>query len=505
MVWIVFLFCIVEENFRGILAQQDVIQRGIALAVAKGKEIIDHGVNVESERKNSVDFFGLKFGTNNGVHSGFGDAATEKNVESFEEDLERKKRTVRVLDFLHSNGLFRNPSSGTNVNIVKVTSVSNVNNYGPMPTATTAAARRRRSPKVSLENPMTFEKLDEKIAFVTSDSEIRSDGSFKRRSIGEVHEGHLEKLLRGLPDDIDDAEMVTNHKKLQNKLGNKESKEYQLMFKKWNERTTSFKSESEMKSGGSMKTHSTSLTDDFSKQAVALGDQPEEKSRAKRSPQDADMPDSSTAQPRCGGKRGGPPGQEGANGSQRGPGRRGGGGRGGKGGGRGPPPPPPDDDDGEGEDLDENTRAKREIRASAVEANQTGNESGDSSYYSDSSSSESDEEDSDSESHETSETPGTMMVAHIIGAPEELTRDKRSPCGRRTTVMTTVAARRRKRETTPEEETTKVKSWFSTVVDVIVESARKLAAVTRRVFSRDQQGNAEAAVSEMNYEVETMD
>uniref|UniRef100_A0AAG5D888 Uncharacterized protein n=1 Tax=Anopheles atroparvus TaxID=41427 RepID=A0AAG5D888_ANOAO len=136
--------------------RRDLMEMGKAVVlegVSKVKEAFDHGVNMKSEGKRSVDLFGLKFGADTGVNTGFGDAANEGATEN-DDDLVRRKRSLDILKVAQVANLLPQTPFGTNVNIVKVSSVSNVNNFGELPapapevdTATVApAARRKRSP-----------------------------------------------------------------------------------------------------------------------------------------------------------------------------------------------------------------------------------------------------------------------------------------------------------------------------------------------------------------------
>ncbi|KAL9706514.1 hypothetical protein quinque_010032 [Culex quinquefasciatus] len=448
--------CLIEDNVE---AEQNALQR-IALAVAKGKELLDRGIKIQSERQDSVDFFGTKVDTSFATKQGFGDAVQEGSTDSFEDDLVRKKRTIDVLEYLRSQGLFTNSASGTNVNIVKINSVSNVNNYGPTPAeATTAASRRRRSLK--------YVAADETVSIMTSDDEMKRDGSFKGRTVGEVHEAHVKKLMLGFG--------KGDLKKSANK------RMVPVLYKSWDEKVSGYLSESRMKPNGSMKTHTISQSDDTSNRGVVVGaksadelddevpkryERSLEEVRAKRSPQEVDE-DVTTEKPRCGGKGRGGPGGEG------GPGGRRGGGRG-----RGPPPPPPEDDDET--DTDEE-RMKREIK-------------------------------------QNTELNSASEVSYGTSTPRSIRR-KRSPCGGRrqqqvTTTVATAMMRRAKRDATTgpdveelDEEQQKVHSWFSTVVETIIESAKRVSAAVRKVFGRGEQGgdpDVESYNESANPNAETM-
>ncbi|XP_049536371.1 uncharacterized protein LOC125951524 [Anopheles darlingi] len=122
---------------------------------AKIKEALDHGIGLKSEGKRSIDIFGFKFGTNTGINGGFGDAANSGASENTD-DLVRRRRSLDVLSAARAASLMPQSPFGTNVNIVKVSSVSNVNNFGELPpvesgevvATTTVAARRKRSPDI---------------------------------------------------------------------------------------------------------------------------------------------------------------------------------------------------------------------------------------------------------------------------------------------------------------------------------------------------------------------
>ncbi|XP_001843023.2 nucleolin 2 [Culex quinquefasciatus] len=519
--------CLIENHVE---AEQNALQR-IALAVAKGKELLDRGIKIQSERQDSVDFFGTKVDTSFATKQGFGDAVKEGSTDSFEDDLVRKKRTIDVLEYLRSQGLFTNSASGTNVNIVKINSVSNVNNYGPTPAeATTAASRRRRSLK--------YVAADETVSIMTSDDEMKRDGSFRGRTAGEIHKAHVKKLMVGFgKGDL-------------KKAGNKRM--VPVLYKSWDEKVSGYLSESRMKPNGSLKTHTISQSDDTSNRGVVVGaksadelddevpmryERSLEEVRAKRSPQEIDE-DVTTEKPRCGGK------------GKRGPGGGGRGGRRGGGRGRGSPPPPPED--GAEADTDD-VRMKREIKQSsqndiqnrsvstnsvrstsvstlqsdsqaATESDSesesnSDSEGSDSGSDSSSSSSSDSDSDSDSSSSETQdpEPNSASEVSDGTSTPRSI-RSKRSPCGgRRQQVTTTVAPammRRAKRDATTgpdveelDEEQQKVHSWFSTVVETIVESAKRVSAAVRRVFGRGEQGgdsDAESYNESANPNAETM-
>uniref|UniRef100_A0A182KCS4 Uncharacterized protein n=1 Tax=Anopheles christyi TaxID=43041 RepID=A0A182KCS4_9DIPT len=137
--------------------RRDLMETGKAVVlqgVSKLKEALDHGVNMKSEGKRSIDLFGFKFGGGTSVNAGYGDAANEEASEN-EDDLVRRRRALDVLGATYAYvSLLPQSPHGTNVNIVKVSSVSNVNNFGELPVAEPAATgaapvveeRRKRSP-----------------------------------------------------------------------------------------------------------------------------------------------------------------------------------------------------------------------------------------------------------------------------------------------------------------------------------------------------------------------
>uniref|UniRef100_A0A182VUB1 Uncharacterized protein n=1 Tax=Anopheles minimus TaxID=112268 RepID=A0A182VUB1_9DIPT len=178
--------------------RRDLLETGKAVVlqgISKVKEALDHGVNVKSEGKRSIDLFGFKFGGGSSVNAGVGDAANEEASET-EEDLVRRRRAVGVLSAAYAVSLLPQSPSGTNVNIVKVSSVSNVNNFGPLPVAepgTTAdpavAERRRRSPDmVQIAN---FEKQTYSV-----DSELRANRKVKTHEVLETVRGGSRTLVK---------------------------------------------------------------------------------------------------------------------------------------------------------------------------------------------------------------------------------------------------------------------------------------------------------------------
>uniref|UniRef100_A0A182P670 Uncharacterized protein n=1 Tax=Anopheles epiroticus TaxID=199890 RepID=A0A182P670_9DIPT len=173
--------------------RRDIVEAGKAVVlqgVSKLKDALDHGVSAKSEGKHSIDLFGFKFGSGSSVNAGFGDAANEEASQN-DDDLVRRRRALDVLGATYAYvSLLPQSPQGTNVNIVKVSSVSNVNNYGEMPAvevATTAAAplaeRRKRSPDmVQLAN---FEKKS-----LSVESEVRPDKSIKtHEKLEAIHAG----------------------------------------------------------------------------------------------------------------------------------------------------------------------------------------------------------------------------------------------------------------------------------------------------------------------------
>uniref|UniRef100_A0A182SR38 Uncharacterized protein n=1 Tax=Anopheles maculatus TaxID=74869 RepID=A0A182SR38_9DIPT len=140
--------------------------------------------------------FGFKFGGGTSVNAGFGDAANEEGSET-EEDLVRRRRAVDVLGAAYAVSLLPQSSHGTNVNIVKVSSVSNVNNFGELPvaepTATTAAVtaaeRRRRSP--DMVQLAGFQKQT-----YTVDSEFHNNRNVKKHETLETIKGGTRTLVK---------------------------------------------------------------------------------------------------------------------------------------------------------------------------------------------------------------------------------------------------------------------------------------------------------------------
>uniref|UniRef100_A0A4Y0BGG5 Uncharacterized protein n=1 Tax=Anopheles funestus TaxID=62324 RepID=A0A4Y0BGG5_ANOFN len=178
--------------------RRDLVETGKAIVlqgVSKLKEALDHGVNMKSEGKRSIDLFGFKFGGGSSVNTGFGDAANEEASEN-EDDLVRRRRSVDVLKAAYAVSLLPQSPSGTNVNIVKVSSVSNVNNFGELPVAepgTTAAApvaeRRRRSP--DMVQMAGFEKQTYSV-----DSDIRANQKVKTHETLETVRAGSRTLVR---------------------------------------------------------------------------------------------------------------------------------------------------------------------------------------------------------------------------------------------------------------------------------------------------------------------
>nr|XP_029711401.1 keratin, type I cytoskeletal 9-like [Aedes albopictus] len=429
---ILVIFVAVKIHHYGNAEQSILEQAKLAVigAVAKAKEIADRGVNVKSERQQSYDIFGLKFGTSNGIDTGFGDAATEKNHEKIEDDLyRRRKRSLAVLDALRAAGLFStNSASGTNVNIVKINSVSNVNNYGPTTTteATTEGARRRRRLIGDNRKPIVYGELEEKVSYASSDIEMDRNGKFQSHTKGGTKSNHLVQMEQN---EVDDP-IVRNRRSLDEKetqereiLGNLIQDDTDQIFgtsrikralilSKFENKISYFQSDSEAKPDGSTKTHTFSGSRESKMSKIF--DDPDFKGthRAKRSPQEMDPAAITTEMPvqnsTGGPPMGPPPGEGGSDGGGRtdgpggsgGPGGAGGpggpggpggqGGRGGHGGpggpgghGRGkgkrPPCPPPPSDGSGNEETSGDQRRKREAN---------GDNQSDSSFYSDSLSSE---------------------------------------------------------------------------------------------------------------------
>ncbi|XP_062551222.1 uncharacterized protein LOC134216325 isoform X2 [Armigeres subalbatus] len=392
-------------------AEQNILEQGklaIVGAIAKAKEIADRGVSVQSERQQSYDVFGMKFDTSNGVGTGFGDAVTQKNLNSFEDDLNRRrKRTLGVLDSLRKAGLFNSNSAvGTNVNIVKINSVSNVNNYGPTTIAevTTESAKRRRWLTGDKPHVMVYDEIDRKVSYSTSDIQRDKDGKFHTHTEGGANSNHLVEVVQN---EID-GPVVRNRRSVQvnpdkenaklnylfdddtdKKIGPLRIKRA-LVLSYLKSKMSYFTSDQEVKSDGSMKAHTAAGSDEQTMSKISEQPSLDDGHRAKRSPQDMDTDVITTeppfrndtrGPPRGGCDRGGRGGRGGGrgNGGEGGGGGAGGGRRGpggpGRSQGRGPPPPPSEED----YDDDRENRRKRE----ADDENKSG-----SSYYSDSSSSE---------------------------------------------------------------------------------------------------------------------
>uniref|UniRef100_A0A182Q4A7 Uncharacterized protein n=1 Tax=Anopheles farauti TaxID=69004 RepID=A0A182Q4A7_9DIPT len=178
--------------------RRDILEAGKTIAlqgVAKLKEALDHGVNVKSEGKRSIDLFGFKFGGGTNVNAGFGDAANEGASEG-DDELVRRRRAVDVLGAARAISLLPQTPFGTNVNIVKVSSVSNVNNFeqpAAIPAAGTTvaapAARRKRSHNM-LELGI-FEKKSFK-----AESELTPDNKMRMHESLEMVRGGSRVLVK---------------------------------------------------------------------------------------------------------------------------------------------------------------------------------------------------------------------------------------------------------------------------------------------------------------------
>ncbi|XP_065090173.1 uncharacterized protein LOC135711310 isoform X2 [Ochlerotatus camptorhynchus] len=515
-------------------------------AIAKGKEVIDHGVNVKSERQQSYDIFGLKFDTSNGVGSGFGDAATEKNLNSVEDDLvRRRKRSLDVLEALRAAGLISNSAGGTNVNIVKINSVSNVNNYGPE--TTTEGSTRRRRLIGNFHRPLVFSVLDQKVSYVSSDTELHKNELFKSHTEGESHSNHLEKMeekevygpairnRRSLRIDTVDKSQgpVKTDYLMQNddqKLFGSPKIKRSLVLSNLENKASYFTRRSEAKADGSMKTHTFTGSREAKLSKLSIEPESEGQRRAKRSPQEMDEGTVTTDLPPRNRTRPGPPDSDGGgppSGRPRGPppdcggGGPKGGRKGGPGKGRGPPPPPSEESDEDqandaaqrkkretsGDEVsnesnssyysdssssEEHTgqrRRKREINANSGDGNDTGTDSSDSSassYYSDSSSSEysdsTSEEDQDSESNDG----GEDTQDETTGNEDDVQRTKRSPCKRSTTLPPDELKRRKREAESQEDAGEKVEkdvAWFSDVMNKFFRAVKKVADTAKQVFS----------------------
>lgn len=548
-VLIFLVLCVVVTDRRHVKAQQDILEQGkIAVigAIAKGKEVLDHGVNVKSERQQSYDIFGLKFGTSNGVGTGFGDAATEKNLNSVEDDLvRRRKRSLDVLAALQAAGLLSNSAGGTNVNIVKINSVSNVNNYGPE--TTTESSRRRRRLIGNYHRPLVFSALDQKVSYVSSDTELHKDELFTSHTEGESHSNHLEKVEENEVDGpairnrrslgintVDESQgpIKTEQNDDQKLFGSPRIKR-SLVLSILENKDSYFTSDSEAKSDGSMKTHTFNESQESKLSKLSIEPESEGQRRAKRSPQEMDEGTVKTDLPPRNGTRPGPPDGDGGgppSGRPRGPPPDGGGGgprdgpKGGPGKGRGPPPPPSEENDADqpngavqrnkrdtSGDEDSNQsissyysdsssseedtgqrRRKREINARFGADSGTGNDANDSSassYYSDSSSSEYSDSTSEEYLNSESNDGGEDTQDESTGNETDVQRTKRSPCkqGNQSTTLPSDELERRKRETESQEDAgQKVEkdiSWFSDVMDKFFRAVKKVADTAKQVFS----------------------
>ncbi|XP_053676008.1 uncharacterized protein LOC128726237 [Anopheles nili] len=190
-----------QANGLSVRPRRDLIEMGKAVVLqgaAKVKEALDHGVSMKSEGKRSVDVFGFKFGGETAVKGGFGDAASEGASEN-EDDLERRRRAVDVLGAAHAVSLLPQTPFGTNVNVVRVSSVSNVNNFGEIPpvapTATVPAEapaeRRRRRRSANMLQLTNFVKSSAKL-----DSEVLQGGSVKTHEALESVRGQTRTLVK---------------------------------------------------------------------------------------------------------------------------------------------------------------------------------------------------------------------------------------------------------------------------------------------------------------------
>ncbi|XP_058121518.1 uncharacterized protein LOC131263348 [Anopheles coustani] len=183
-------------NGLSIRPRRDLLEMGKAVlleGVSKVKEAFDHGVSMKSEGKRSVDLFGLKFGADTGVNTGFGDAANGGASEN-NDDLVRRKRALDIQKLAQVASLLPQTPFGTNVNIVKVSSVSNVNNFGELPPAEAPApvapeaARRKRTPDlVQLTN---FEKKSFAV-----DSVIGADNTMRTHESLGAAKGSIRTLV----------------------------------------------------------------------------------------------------------------------------------------------------------------------------------------------------------------------------------------------------------------------------------------------------------------------
>ncbi|XP_058819190.1 uncharacterized protein LOC131682036 isoform X2 [Topomyia yanbarensis] len=458
--------CAVANKFYYVRAQPNIFEQGLSVlagAVARGKEIIEHGVNVKSERSESFDFFGLKLGTNNGINTGFGDSATEKSLSSAEDDLVRKKRS---LGLLRPIGILTNTAAGANINLVTINSVININNnYGSATEAKT---------------------IDETISYFTTKSELKFDGNLNGISVDETRGVRLNRLL--LNRNPRNDHFIRNRRSLiQRSVMNPKSIE---QMKKYS---------LEHKPGLSTFKQSVQKLDSYDNFETLTQAGESHFIRSKRSPQqtttDVSVPEGSTERPRGGPRRDGPPpgpGRHGGPPGAHGKGKHHGGPCGCRG--QDPPPPPGENDGGEVieaelETMQNGTKQKREIAGSdSAGPNGTGFDSG-RSYSSDSSGDDSEE------SASTEEYISSEMIEGDGASKKKQPRNKRSPCGKGGRMTSTAMPddlQRTKRDVSPEEGAEKASSWFSSIIDVIVNSAKKLAEVTRKVFARDKPDQMEA-------------
>ncbi|EAT34377.1 AAEL013371-PA [Aedes aegypti] len=518
-------------------AEESILEQGklaVIGAIAKAKEIADRGISVKSERQQSYDIFGLKFGTNNGIETGFGDAATEKNLEKIEDDLfRRRKRSLAVLEALKAAGLFStNSAVGTNVNIVKINSVSNVNNYGPTttPEATTESAKRRRRLIGDSRNPTIYGELEEKVSYTSSDLQMDKNAKFQSHTKGGTQSKHLVQMEqneiegpivrnRRSLDEKNDPEKVKLDDWIEDDTGKifgAQRMKRALVLSKYENKISYFQSDSEAKSDGSTKTHT--FTGSRESKLSKISEEPG-LSRAKRSPQDMDsdvMPTDLPPQNGTGGPpRGPPPGEGGKGGGGGGRGRGGPGGPG-RGKGRRPPCPPPSEENTE--EASDGQRRKREVHQgnqsdSSYYSNSLSSEEGsrrrkreidanadngngavsDSSFYSDSLSSDS----SGSSSEESDPNTGAEETTE-----DDSQRVKRSPCkgGSRPTTPAPGGMRRRKREAESQsaevenvnEKVDQNLSFFTDVMEKFFKAVKKVADTAKQVFNggrRDAEGS----------------
>ncbi|XP_058446486.1 uncharacterized protein LOC131427372 [Malaya genurostris] len=432
--------CAVGNKLHFTRAQQNIFDHASNVllgAAAKGKEIIDHGVNVKSDRQNSYDFFGLKLGTNNGINSGFGDAATEATPSSAEDDLTRKKRS---LDLLRPTGILANSAFGANVYLVTINSVINVNNYGVTTEASaTESSKRKRHLRLEDDSPKQLETIsDAKDAF-----DEKNNKMFK---FVDYESPQNDKFIRDMrspvyhPKTIDQKKYGFEHEigLLRLQPSETQSSDTRILIR------------------------SRRSPQESSIETEASTGKPADRPRAER--RGGGQPPNTRRRKHHGGpcKKRGLPSDEDVESKS----------------------------DSPGDDMTSiDSKRKREITEDEKDVFNIDGVDLDRSYS-----------DYSSEVDSTHKSSDEEYVSYEVMYDDEenkkaFQRNKRPPCGRGGNRVTSTAMpanlRRGKRDVLPEEGTEKPASWFSTVLDIIVTSAKQVAAVTRKVFTRDKQGEME--------------